>query len=623
MKREGNKRPKPTAEQRAAIEHLGSPLLVLAGPGTGKTTVLALRVLFLLERRIVKENQILAVTFTTKAAKEMRDRLIEYGLPENKHPWIGTLHAVAARILHENPQAVGLPNDFFIADSGESRLASNDACAWTAGRLDLDFRSLARVFPKLRSSRYKGLMASEVTTEPLRSLFARYEDMLRFYRASDFDGLLLHALAILRLKNDVRAKYQSKAKILLVDEYQDINGAQHQLLRLLGSNQDGVFAVGDDDQSIYSWRGGSPQLILDFDKSFAGAKRIMLTLSQRCPGYVLTGALGVIANNKTRFKKNIKPCGSKGKLIRILYSKSENAEAKWIADWIKENVDGRVYNPSDITILSTDPTIADLAYTEVLKRGVKAIRKAETPLNSVLVRRIVSLMRVIIDSSDDLAVRRSLEEGPIKGFGPKAIGTIISVAERKSCSMWDVLLSPERNGLSRWKKAVGEFVTCVRRLRKICKSQALPRFLKYLVSFVGTTGDEKVTWLLKRATDMPKGTSLEKFLENLRAQVPLDVTEEVSDEQIKGAVSFLTTYLVKGLEAKVVFVIGLEENLFPDSTKDIEEQRRLFYVAMTRAKSELFLCTAKMRKVRGFRFYRPSPFISEIPSECTRAVENT
>lgn len=623
MKKEGEKRPKPTAEQRAAIEHVETPLLVLAGPGTGKTTVLALRVLFLLEKRIAKENQILAVTFTTKAAKEMRDRLTEYGLPESKHPWIGTLHALAARILHENPHTAGLPNDFLIADGGESKLALNDACAWTAGQLRVGFQSLRRVFPKLRSSRYKGLLASEVTTEPLHSLFGRYEHMLRFYHASDFDGLLLHALTILRHKNDVLAKYQSKAKVLLIDEYQDINGAQHQLLRLLAGNQDGVFAVGDDDQSIYSWRGGSPQLILDFDKSFPGATRIMLTLSQRCPGYVLTGALGVIANNKTRVKKKIDPCGPKGELIRILCSKSENAEARWIADWIKEKVKGGVYNPSDITILSTDPTIADLAYIEVLKRGVKAIRKAETPLNSALARRVVSLMRVIADSSDNLAVRRSLEDGPVKGFGPKAIGKIISVAERKSCSMWEVLLAPERNGLSKWKKAVRKFVTDIRRLFKIGKTQKLPRFVKNLINFMEITTNEKVDCLLKQAKDMSQGTTLEEFLEHLRAQISLDVTEEATEKQIKGAVSFFTTYLVKGLEAKVVFVIGLEENLFPDPTKDIEEQRRLFYVAMTRAKSELFLCTSKMRKVRGFQFYRPSPFISEIPSECMKGIENT
>jgi len=226
LKTEDNPRPTPTPEQRKAIEHLGSPLLVLTGPGTGKTTVLALRILFLLERRIATKNQILAVTFTTKAAGEMRDRLIEYGLPENKHPWIATLHAVAARILHEHTDAVGLPNDFVVADSGESRLALDDASNRTARHLSLDARSLRRLMPELKQLRYNGWTSSQVTHEPLRSLCGHYERLLRFYQASDFDGLLIHALTILRKKSAALAKYQAKARLLLIDEYQSRQGRQ-------------------------------------------------------------------------------------------------------------------------------------------------------------------------------------------------------------------------------------------------------------------------------------------------------------------------------------------------------------------------------------------------------------
>ncbi len=597
-------------------------MLVLAGPGTGKTTVLALRILFLLESKIARKNEILAVTFTTKAAGEMRDRLSEYGLPKSKHPWIATLHSVAARILHEHADSVGLPHDFLLTDNAESRLVLNDASAWVASRLNTKFRIVRASVPRLRHAFFDGSPVSQLRNRLIRLLYKRYHDLLRFYHASDFDALLIHALTILHKDSDTLEEYQARARFLLVDEYQDINGAQHQLLKLIAGKRRRVFAVGDDDQSIYGWRGGSPRLILDFAKSFSGSSQITLTISQRCPGNILSGAMGVIGNNKNRIHKNLKSLGSKGKLIRIVKSKSENAEAKWIGEWIKEMVETRAYSASDITVLSTDPTIADFSYREVLNRGIEAVRRVDTPLNSPPVRTLVSFMRTIVDQSDNLAIRRSLEQGPIKGIGQKAIDKLLSVAERKKCSIWEILLTPKENGLLRWGHVIGNFVRLVNKQHRRYKTQKLPSFIMNLAISMGIESDERIEWLLKQAKDNEE-SRLEEFLEYLRSKVALDVTNEASDHQAENAVCFQTTYLVKGLEAKVVFVIGLEEGLFPDPAKDLEEQRRLFYVAMTRAKSELYLCTSRMRKVRGLRFYRPSSFIAEIPLGYTRYIKNS
>lgn len=614
--------PTPTEEQRKAIEHSGSPLLVLAGPGTGKTTVLALRVLYLLKEKIATRQEILAVTFTTKAAEEMQERLLQYGLPKRKHPWIGTLHSVAKRVLHERTHLVRLPDNFLIANSGEAKLVLNDACIWTANKLDLDVRSVRKAVADLRKAWYQGLVPSQIPKEPVRSLNRRYRSLMQFYRATDFDGLLIHALTILGKSKPTLSKYRKKAKALLIDEYQDINGAQHNLLKMFGGNTNDIFAVGDDDQSIYGWRGGDPALILDFGGSFPQASRITLTESQRCPGHILNGALAVVSRNKKRVKKQIKPTGTKHEEIRLLVSKSENAEAKWIADWVKKKVSTKVYKPSNITVLSTDPTIADLAYRDVLSRGVKAVRRAETPLNSAPVIRIISLLRSVVDRSDNLAVRRSLQEGPIKGIGHKGIARIVEVARASRSTIWDVLLSPKKNNLTKWAKPVRTFVKYIRELRRVAKAEKLPDVVERVACSIGVTDDDRVSWLIRQAEQIGQGASLGDFLKYLLSEPILDVSQESPQEEPEDAVKFFTTYLVKGLEAKVVFVIGLEDQLFPDPSKDIEEQRRLLYVAMTRAKSELYLCTSKMRKVRGLQFYNPSPFIEEIPEQHVKLIYN-
>ena len=621
-KRPNKKLPTPTKEQARAIEHSGSPLLVLAGPGTGKTTVLALRVLDLLKRRIATRQEILAVTFTTKAAAEMRERLSQYGLRKSKQPWIGTLHSVAKRVLHEGLHLVRLPDNFLIANGGEVKLVVSDACIWTANELGLDPWSVKTVVPDLKKAWHKGLVPREVSKKILRPLYKRYQSLMRFYRGTDFDALLIHALTILRKSRPTLLKYQKKARSLLVDEYQDINGAQHQLLKMLLGGPDGIFAVGDDDQSIYSWRGGDPGLILDFARSFPGASRVTLTASQRCPGHILSGALAVVSRNKRREYKDIKSTGPDGEQIRLLVSKSENAEARWIADWIEDKVAKKVFRASDITVLSTDPAIAQLAYAQVVGRGLRAVRRAETPLSSAPVARILSILRTVADPSDNLAVRRSLEEGPIEGIGQKGITKVISLAERKGCPMWEVLSRGKENGLSRWGKPITAFVAYVNKLRKKQQTEGLPRFIRAIAQSLGVIEDDRAVWLVRQAEDFSREDSLKDFLEYIRSKAVLDVSQEDPEQPANNAVMFFTTYLVKGLEAKVVFIVGLEEGLFPDPSRDIEEQRRLFYVAMTRAKVKLYLCTSRMRKARGFQFYNPSPFIGEIPKQHVRVIYN-
>jgi len=612
----------PSDEQKPIVEHSGSPLLVLAGPGTGKTTVLALRILYLLEAGLATKDEILAVTFTTKAAAEMRQRLSDYGLKAEDQPAIATLHAVSAAILHKYADLIGRDNAFLITDKGESPMVLGDACVWTADQRGVNLASIRGELPRLNHVRYEGLASADVTVEPTHSIYARYDDLLRYFRAIDFDGLLVQALEVLRRAPTALEEYRKKGKWLLIDEYQDINGAQHELIKLIGEHGERVFAVGDDDQSIYSWRGGNVEFILGFDKSFASAKQMLIETCRRCPGPILRGSLGLISNNRRRNTKNLQPMNVDGQRIQLVLSKSENAEGRWIANRIKELIEGGSCSASDMVVLSTDPTIAEPVYRELIKQGIPCHRRTGAALNAPAVRAVMSVVRLTADLSDNLAARRCLEEGPISGLGPRAIQRIITSAETRRSTIWEVVSDPMGCGLSRWKKALEKFTQYFDGLREAQAQQSLPEHLESVAGGIGVAADEAVRWLIGQSKDQDAGTTPKQFIDQMNSMSTLDITDG-DDRAAEGeGVQFFTTYLVKGLEAKIVFVIGLEKGLFPDPGKDEEEQRRLFYVAMTRAKEWLYLCTSGMRKVRGFQFYEPSSFLSEIPSDEVEVIKN-
>lgn len=615
-------RPQPTLEQEEVIQHWGSPLLVLAGPGTGKTTVLTLRILFLLEEKGIPKDHILAVTFTTKAADEMRSRLVCFGLPEDRHPWIATLHAVAAKILRDHADHVGLAGDFRIARKHDKRFILNDALSSLQFKLP-DRVALKELVTRFDRTRYDGLFPREIEDEQLRVLRKQYGKLLLFYQTSDLDGLILGALGILEKSPGVLQRYRKRAQFLLIDEYQDINGAQHRLIQLLAGNPEGVFAVGDDDQSIYSWRGGDPKFILSFSDSFPNAEIKALTLSQRCPGHILQGALSVLSKSKSRIEKDIRSCKPAGEPIRIVVSKSENAEAKWIAEWIQEQVDREQYKPSDISVLSLDQEISKSLFNILRELGINAFKRDKSQLESTSVWRIISLIRLGLNFSDNLAARVCLEVGPVNGIGPVAVRTILAKAEQSGKAIWEIVHSPSRE-LSRWRKPLQKFREYVEQLREDLRTGDIPSVIRNIAEDLRVVEEEPVHWLLTQTEQLSEQKQVDaaSFIQWLQEKRAIDVIEEMAGTGDESGVQFLTMHLVKGLESKVVFIIGLERGLFPDLNKDLDEQRRLLYVAMTRAKELLFLCTAKMRKVRGLSFYEPSPFLQDITSKHVIRINN-
>ena len=530
------------------------------------------------------------------------------------------LHHVLGLYLRQHAHLLGLPRDFLIAGDCDCALILSDALLDTERAPDSSgIRELKKGFRRTRSD---GLVPSEIAEDRLRALRNRYGEFLRFYRCVDFDGVILGALAILGRQPAVLEEYRRKAKFLLIDEYQDINGAQHRLIRHLAGNPQGVSAVGDADQSIYGWRGGRPEFILSFPEGFPGATTRPLTASHRCPGHILEGAVALIRNNRSRHQEN-SPKSSRlaGQPIQILVSKSENAEADWIARWIKEATSDEQYGSSDISVLAADPAIFDLTFRAVTEQGVAAYRRRRSPLEASPSWRVLSLLRLAFDPHDNLAARVCVTEGPVPGLGPEAARVIRSEARNTGRSVVDVIASPPKS-LSRWRRPLGELAQYVQSLEQAVAAEAVPTLIGKIAGDLRLGQDEEAVAYLIGLARQTEATDASGFLSALQERKGLDATGELLGGESDG-VQFLTVHLAKGLESKVVFVLGLEAGLFPDPEKDVEEQRRLLYVAMTRAQALLFLCTAKMRKVRGFRFRDPSRFLAEIPSQHVRKLPNT
>ena len=612
-----------TPEQKDIVQTTGRPLLVLAGPGTGKTEVLAQRILFLIENNLATKGEIVGITFTTKAANQMKDRLKQLGLPEDKHPLICTLHSLATKILRENEEMGGLPTEFMIADSYEAFLTLQDAIEDVNPHLSKNRKKLfEQIFLfKAQNKRPEDLDNKKL----LKKIYQRYQELLRFHKALDFEDLILEACSLLEKHQEIREFYQNKCKNLLVDEFQDINRAEYHLIKLLAGEGNGLFVLGDDDQSIYTFRGGTPKIILGFTKDFKNAEEKVMTTCFRCPDTIILGALALIRNNKNRRDKELKPKNRNADPIKFLDCKSDVQEARWIAEWIKENIEGKEYEPKDIAILYRGGDIADKIAEEVSK-FIRIIRPSPEETNPQ--REFIAYLRLVTDRRDSLALRVCLSSKRAKKIGSKAIKKLRDYAESNNCELWDTLIIAQKeNEFKRWRKYLKAFVDLIEQLNKKLFQLPLTKFLIHVAKTLGYEKEPRIKEIIERAKDFPEESSLSAFLENLRGKKGEKTAErKESAEDKENAVLFITMHSVKGLERKVVFVIGMEKGEFPKSNSNVEEERRLFYVAMTRAKDKLFLCYAKKREgqsAQGVNFYDPSPFIFEIPEEYIEPIRPT
>jgi DNA helicase-2/ATP-dependent DNA helicase PcrA len=411
-----------------------------------------------------------------------------------------------------------------------------------------------------------------------------------------------------------------------------MNKAQYDLICLLTGNFDNLFVVGDDDQSIYRWRGADPSIIMNFPKNFKGGQ-IYSDLDEcwRCAEHILQGALGLVSHNRNRCHKTLHSKCGEGSLINVLHSPSAEREAKVIADWIVKKCSNGSFRPRDIAIFYPIKGMQNKVIEELESRGVEVeCRGGGGMFGDEDIRKILAHIRILDNPNDNLALRKCLDTPMCQGIGEEGKRSLRRIAQRVQQPLWDILTHAHSYGeLEKWQKSFGRFVSQVNDLREKSKELKIDELVQLLADKIGATSNN-VDELKNLAKLLPEGSNLQDFLRVIRDR-RLDVTEgDIGVKEEKDAVKIFTIHLAKGLEFKVVFLLGMEEDIFPNpkynTIEQIEEQRRLCYVAMTRARMELFMCHVTMRKgppIRGsIRLNgRPSPFISEIPQEHVRRLK--
>ncbi|MEA3432841.1 MAG: ATP-dependent helicase [candidate division WOR-3 bacterium] len=605
-----------TEEQKDIVESIGKPMVVLAGPGTGKTEVLAHRILHLLKQILVSKEEIIGITFTTKAAEQMKKRLTELGLSAEDHPLICTLHSLSVRMLKDKGNEIGMPEEFTIGNGYESYLVLGDAI------LDVNPRAKGKI--KQYSNKILLLKANRKRPDDLKDglfkkIYTRYQELLWFHSALDFQDLIMNAYKLLEISQETRNTYHTKCTRLLVDEFQDINRAEYSLIQLLADKSTGLFVVGDDKQSIYGWRGGDPKIILGFTNDFVGAIQKPMTICFRCPEKIIRGADEFIKR-----KSPLNPQQKDSEPIYILDCKSDVQEAKYISQWIKNTVETGEYEPKDIAILYRGGDIADKIAASLAKANIRIIKPSLEETKHV--REFIACLRLIIDRRDSLALRVCLASKLAKGIGNKAIKKIRKYAEANDCSFWNALtVAQNDSSFKRWHKPLKIFNQLFESLSVTAAKTDLKNLLWVVAEKLGYKKETRIVQIIKKSETIPRDWSLYNFIQNIRGlkgEKTADPRESGEGED-DAAVLFITTHSVKGLQRKVVFVLGMEKGNFPKLNGDIEEQKRLFYVAMTRAKEKLFLCYAKKREgkaAQGYNFYDKSPFIFDIPNSYRKFI---
>jgi DNA helicase-2/ATP-dependent DNA helicase PcrA len=626
--------------QREAAVHKDGPLLIIAGAGTGKTSTLTHRILNLIKEG-VPPSEILAITFTNKAAKEMGIRvanlLEKYGFAtglryEDARPWIGTFHSLGVYVLRAHAHVFGLTKHFAILDkSGASSLMKE---AIKAEGLDPKQFSPDRIGNVI--SRQKGnLMTVErYRTEAGNSYFptivagvwGRYEEYLKREKALDFDDLILKTVILLRDNPEIRASYQKRWRYIHIDEYQDTNGAQYELARLLTGTTKNICVVGDADQNVYSWRGANIQNILNFEQDYEGAQTILLEENYRSTQTILTAANDIIKKNTVRKEKNLYTQNSTGEKIGIIETYDEGGEARAIGQKIKE-LRAEGVQPEDIAILYRANfqsraleeafLLMDVPY-QVL--GVRFFERKE-------VKDILSFIRAGLNP-DSLSDIKRIIDVPPRGIGKTTLAKMFAKDEAS--------LPPAG------QKRVAEFWKLLSDIKEYALLEKTSNLIKFVSEKTGIeaslkTGHEddnerlenihELVTLATKYDILPPDEAVEKLLGDAAL-----ASDQDSLMESENAVKLMTVHASKGLEFPYVFVTGLEHDLFPHrrmgekavSKEDEEEERRLFYVAVTRAKKKLLLSHAAVRTIFGERrMNTPSEFLSDISSECVEYEKTT
>ncbi|MBX3039460.1 MAG: UvrD-helicase domain-containing protein [Bdellovibrionaceae bacterium] len=634
--------------QKEAVLHHEGPLLILAGAGSGKTRVLTHRMAHLIAGGFAAPEEVLCVTFTNKAAREMEHRIYnllhELGVPVHSQLWISTFHSFCVRLLRQRIELLDYKPFFTIYDSSDQLAQIKKVM----NALNIN----EKIFPaknfqsRIGSAKMAGLSPQEVEKAYGRPLmdskslevYKRYEEDMKRANALDFDDLLMKTWDLFRMYPDVLKEYQEKFRYIMVDEYQDTNRIQYLLVQALAKTHRNLCVVGDEDQSIYSWRGADIKNILDFEKDFQEAKVVKLEENYRSSANIVKAATSVIRNNNQRKDKTLFTSNLSGDMIRVQEERSEYDEARFVAKTIEEIMNSGEGSWNDFAVFyrtNAQSRVIEEAFRTngipyKIVGGVRFYERME-------IKDVLSFMKLAVNPADDMAFKRIINV-PTRGIGKTTLEKIENIANERRLTFFEAadIAVNERAFNSGTCSKIRRFLDLMFDLQVSAKQFPLQEFYHIVL--------DKTEYLKAlKAEDNPEAEArmknLEEFdnaieqftkergeeagLQGFLEEMALVSDQDSIDEQVN-SVTLMTLHISKGLEYPVVFIVGVEENLFPssrggfdaESEDDLEEERRLAYVGMTRARQKLFLTHAKVRRVWGQeQSNSPSRFIKEIPKE--------
>lgn len=626
-------------KQREAVTHTKGPLLVLAGAGSGKTTVLVNRIAYILETEHVSAYNILAITFTNKAAKEMLERITALVGDAAEDMWISTFHSACVKILRRTIHLLGYENDFVIYDSADS-LTLIKECLKDLHMEEKLFppRLIASVISKAKDNMqdcdaFLAVNSDNRFNIRIAEVYKIYQKKLKKNNALDFDDIILNTVKIFIENPDVLENYQKRFKYIMVDEYQDTNNVQYMLISLLAQGSRNICVVGDDDQSIYKFRGANIRNILGFEDEFADAKVIKLEQNYRSTQNILDTANKVISNNRGRKPKALWTENDRGEMIALYHAQNEYYEGQFIAEQI-ENIISSGGKYSDAAILYRTNSQSRVLEEQLMKNAIPyRVLAGLRFYDRKEIKDIIAYLRLIHNPNDSVSLSRIVNE-PKRAIGAATMEKAASIAEMQDVSVYSVLENAESYDLlSRAAPKLLSFCEMINTLKKASSSMKLGDFVQRVMLDTGYVP------MLRREDTIEAKTRLENLeefmsvvaeyekeneeptLAGLLEEISLVADIDAYDED-QDAVVMMTIHSAKGLEFPVVFLAGMEESLFPsgrcESDEDMEEERRLCYVAITRAKKKLYMTNAETRTVYGKSTYnRESRFLRELPLEYT------
>ena len=624
-------------EQKEAVLHKEGPLLIIAGAGSGKTRVLTHRIAYLIKENVVDPWNIIAITFTNKAAKEMKERVANLlGEEMAKDMWIGTFHSMCVRILRREIDKLGYEKNFLIFDTTDSKSVIKECIK----ELGIDDKVFSEKYFLAEISKAKNEFMDAVNfgkkfgndyrMSKVAQVYELYQTRLKRDNAVDFDDIINNTIEIFKTHPDVLEHYQNKFKYVLVDEYQDTNKAQDILISMLADKHQNVCVVGDDQQSIYKFRGADIGNILSFEKRFKNARVIKLEQNYRSTKAILKIANEVIKNNTGNVEKNLWTENDDGNKPIVYQGGNEYDEANYVVSEIKRQRREEYYKYSDFAVLYRT-NAQSRTFEEILMReaipykvigGQKFYERKE-------IKDIIAYLRVVENTNDNVSLKRIINE-PKRGIGKTSLDAIEKIANSNNMSIFNVLENIDNMAQTRANAALKEFVLFIKKMQKEATSiENLTQNILKESGYIQALEDENTDEAKSRIENLGEflnvvidfenenaEKSLSDFLENLALVTDLDSVDEEEDN-----VLLMTLHTAKGLEFPVVFMVGMEDGLFPSNKSigeeaELEEERRLCYVGITRAKQFLYLTLAKCRTTFGSTAYTiPSRFLNEIPKE--------